>query len=370
MTVSPTTSIRIADLQVNFSRVSTADLRRMPGLFTMLTNRTWSSDMQMRNQVLINIPTKQGGTVRSIDVSGSNRSNSRADFVDGPEVARAQTVLAPTKKYEASTPAGQMDVVETVIPILEEIRRNQTYNMKTSMEDDVLTYLQGLTTTTNRVPVAADLPRFGTSASTRNGTNNNAGSIYTRTFGSNTDYISPDGEASTDAAKRLVRQVVEHARLIMKENHVYGGYTVDGVHPGQPTVVLHPRLASVLIEDMSDSDYHWDRLTGTTLGITGDGPSIMTGAAYTGRLYGLDIVETTYPRLIPQARDNSGDTWDVWVICRGGVAYAKRPVTSQVLTPATNQTGSDWVVRQWCTVGYQLVQREAILRLKIRSHAS
>lgn len=358
------TNITTNQLETSYSPVSVAELRRQTVL-GMIVDRTWDGAGTSQDSVRIRVPDAWSDNVEQVTITGSasNRAQADRDWGTGQGITAAQVILQQDLEVRHIRQAGRLDIRQSPINELEKMRQEIVGELNRHKEQTLANYIAGLTTRSTSLPVAADYPNADATAA-----NGNAGKPYGKTFGvAGTDFIKPDGEPSTDKAKKLVAELLEDAHLQFRVTDYQrnGGLTSMGRMSKAIYAFMHPVIARVLVRGLRDEGIYLESINATTRGFDDSGPRVNGSMDYEGTYAGLHIITTTLPSL--RAPTDGSKPWPVWVMSNEAIAWTDGPILTQVLTPQTNQNGPTWQLRQIQEYGYQLVQKEAIQVLGVHS---
>ena len=354
------TSVTQNALQHDYSQVTVAELRRRVVL-AMATDRTWDGAGTSQAATAIRVPDIGTDDVETTDITYSvaaSRAKADRDWAAGEGITSAQVILQQNLEARKVSTIGRLDAQQSPIDELEKERRDIVGQLARSKEDELAKYIDGLTTTTNVVPVAADYPQPNGS-----GSNGNGGKVFTQSFGAAASRINPDGTTQNAAARKHVTNILKRARLIMTKNNYLRGGGLDSMGDRNDMVYafMAPELAQIVLDDIEESRNFSTSLTENVLGLDDGGPRINGSNAYEGTYRGIHIMTSTNPALLA----TSAKPWPVWVLSARGIAWTDGPVLTQILTPDDNQGGPRYSIRQVQEYGFQLVQRAAVLKFTI-----
>ena len=358
------TNITTNQLETAYSPTSVAELRRRT-LLGMIVNRQWDGAGTTQDSVRIRVPDWWTDDVEQVTITGSaaNRARADRDWGTGAGVTAAQVILQQDLEVRHIRQVGRRDVRQSPINELEKMRQEIVGELNRKKEEVLATYIAGLTTRTNSIAVEADFPNASANAA-----NGNAGKVYAHTHGTaGTDFIKPDGVASTTKAGMLVEELLEDAHLQFRVTDYQhnGGLTSMGNMSRDVYAFMHPVLARVLVRSLKTQGIYLESLNRDTRGLDMGGPRVNGGMDYEGVYAGIRIITSTLPAL--RAPSDASKPWPVWVLSNEAIAWTDGPILTQILTPQTNQKGPMYSLRQIQEYGFQLVQKEAIQVLGIAS---
>lgn len=355
------TNIDTNALAVTYSANTVAELRRRTVLL-MATDRTWDGAGRTQSAVPIRVPDAQTDNVERTDITGSavNRAKVDRDWAGGRGITSAQVVLGYNNEFRRNSIIGQLDQNQSPINELNKEQEEIVGELARDREQALADYINGLATRSTITPAAADYPNAAGTAS-----NGNGGKVYAAKFGDATDHVNPDGSVTTPKAGGLVEQVLEEGHAILTDNNYLqgGGITSTGDTSDMVYAFMHPRLAKVLIQSLRSQGLYLERLTADVLGLDSMGPRVSGSRAYAGTYAGITIMTST----LPTFRATASTDWPVWVMTNKAIAWTDGQVVTQVLTPESNQLRPVYEIKHQQFAGYQLVQKEAILKLSVAS---
>lgn len=225
-------------------------------------------------------------------------------------VASSAINLVRDQEYEVVSEVPYEDPIQAPWPILEQNRQDAAAKTAIFIDDNIAAYVAGLTY------AAGDKFSVGSG-------NANALTL-----------TGPDYEKGNGG--RLVETAIDQAALRFYRKNIQG-ISVGGGQPGMLFAVMAPEVFRVLRQDLQDRRLDWDMLTDQMFD-----NRIRSTAAWSGRLYGIDIIVTN-SLSVPA----SGSDWKIYFGTRKAIASAMNgPSINQILTPQTNQTSRSWVMRQ------------------------
>ena len=171
-------------------------------------------------------------------------------------------------------------------------------------------------------------------------------------------FITEGGVPTGTGASKLVRQVIDAAKLHYVENDLDMGET-EGGNISPFFAVIPYKLINVLKNDMIDSGYQDEGMAARAAWMN----SILGTQAYGGRLFGIDIFGTNS---IPQADDSPDTNWTLYFGCRQAIDIAIRSMRMNINLATTRESGG-WkdTYRSRCDYGWVVTQPELWLKAEI-----
>ena len=357
------TNLTTNALEVDFSSTTVAELRRRVVL-GMATDKTWDGAGGSNVAATIRVPDAHTDTVEDTDVdfrTAANRAKLNRAWADGTDITSAHVILTQGREARAISHLGRKDVDQSPIAELDKERNEQVGELARNKEDKLAEYIDGLATTTNVVPAAADYPNpQGT------GSNGNGGKVYAETVGTaGTGFIDTSGTPKRNADARIPTNILKKARLTMVRNDYLRGGDITSMGDRNDMVYafMAPEIAQVLLDDIEESRNFSTTLTENVLGLDDNGPRLNGNNAYEGTYRGIHVMTSTNAVFGGGGRDVP---WKIWVLSARAIASTDGEVLTQILTPQNNQNGPVYTIRQVQEYGFQLVQRAALLKFDIR----
>lgn len=260
----------------------------MLGLTTQEFSDPWVNGA---HEVHIPIPTWSTVTAASRDRGGN--------WGTVTDTAETTGVLTRSGGYASAEQVLWEDGLELPWPAVEQTRSRMTYQIAKEIDKALFALV------TTHAGTAVDL-------------------------GSTTDYIAraTPYAASTAAAKKLPFTCIQQFATKAKRAGAIGG---AGDTVGELWCIMAPEVFAVLGQYVLEAGYSFDRLTESVL----TGPSVLTGSAWEGRLFGVDIYSS--PLVVIPETDAK---WTVLCGGRRGYASAVRPPVVQYFPPEQNQVST------------------------------
>ena len=332
------------DLETIYSRRTAITLHREPTIMQLM-NRAWEADVMRAHQTVISVP--------DLSAAAATTRTREANYPTANTLGARQITLAVDQHLQANFKVHYLDMMEVPWPILEQSRQEATMTMSEQIEDNLVAYLDSLSTTT--------LARYDTTVAD--------GNIGLKSYGGSAGpFINGAGEAGSTAtvdAKSYILSFIKFcATRFMKINVSRGQYIGDMPSGNEMFCLLHPELFDLLVDWLAEQDYHWDMLTSGLL----DGPSILQSDQWRGQLSKINII-TSNSLTQPPATDASGSPWRIYCGTPKAVAFAMRPILTHIWSDAQNETSPSTVVRQLCDFGRVLVNNDLLIRGEFKTKA-
>lgn len=295
-----------------FSRQTTIELYQN-AVFAALMDRSYEQDLEGAYEVDIQNP----------NLAGTITSRSRgADWKTAQEVTATQVNLKLDQQYEGVQKIAYEDVRQSPdIGWLDRMRRHTMLTARNYIDANIATYIAGLTyDAANKFTVGS-------------------GNTNAMTLRSQDDYSKGTGD-------ELPAKMAQRGALHFFRKNVIDGDEQSGMNPGDLWVICAPEVLFVLMLDMAERGYNWDRLTEDVL----SNNRVLTNEAWRGRLSGIDFIVSNQ-----LAVPTSGNDFKCYMGTRKAIALAiDEPVTS-FFTPQTNQEGPNYQLNQAGIFGRALV---------------
>lgn len=243
----------------------------------------------------------------------------------------------------------RLDQMQSPLPEIENTRRRIAQTISDGIENDLRTFIEGLSTT------AGDA------------TNGNAGPVTEVSLGTTGSVLikppasnSYEDQGSTGTgADNLVLDAIDDFVLWAKSQNLIDGQAILGNMPATLYMVMPAYLFKYyVVNKLRDKGYSLDPLTEETLRRN----SIFSSAAFMGRM-GLEGLTILTPNVLPNA--SSSAAWSFWGGYSEAIVGGIGAVMTQLITPEENQTGDGWVIRQIVNPFYNLLNGDGIRRYTI-----
>ncbi len=232
---------------------------------------------------------------------------------------------------------NELDATFAAWPVVETHRSRKSYEIMNQYDTQVIAHIDGVDTSPT-------------------------------TLGSNSNFISPDGtlNGTMNTVRDYPHDIMRRARLAVKKNK-WQEDASRGI--GAPFALMSPEIFSVLLDDLERLDYNWDAVTAQVL----QQNSVLAGAGWEGRLYGIDIYTSlNMPTVNDPAGGGNANNHKVFVGTPMAVAANVRPIAAQFKSPEDNQVTDDigWLLRQAVDYGIATVYSAGIIEYQIRAGAT
>lgn len=334
--------IAVANMPIVYSALAPYYARRAT-VWPQLCSRTYEPALQTNYQV--EIPINQGGQDAASYSRGSN-------WRTAADIAYSDVTMVMDKAAEVGETFGWEEEKEINYPAVADIMANQALNIAENIDASISSALLSTarsgtgdaTVTETKAVVAGNISDYGTA----------------------TKVISKKGVPDGTDAGRMVRDALSDIAVDMGADNISG----PGARLDRPIwAVMGPGAFRSLEDDLIDLGIS-ETFSETAYARHGISMRATPGAGVKGIFRGIVILvsnqDATVDKEIGSAADNNFEhhriiagTWDA-------IEFAARPALTQVLTPATNQTGPKWMFRQIHKFGFKVVDTDFLRAARIR----